>query len=191
MRFAPVLLAAAVLALGACAQSGVSTVGETYPLFKTAHNAYALNNRDVFVIVQGGGYGMDQAAFRQTVLDGMMRSRGGMNSRFTATPQTNYNSDYKVVMLFNGPVTARADDLCRQPEQFATLKPAVANATHVLAAFCRYDAPLTGVNGTAAGVTSTNDPRFASLLRATMTDLFPVVDDRPSRDSDSDGGGIP
>ncbi len=190
MRFAPVTLAAAVLVLGACGPAGVSTVGQKYPMFKTADNGYALNNRDVFVIVQGGGYGMDQTAFRQAVLDGMQRSRGGMNTRFTATPQNNYNSDYKVVMLFNGPITAQADDLCRRPEQFAAITPSSTGETHVLAAFCRYDAPLTEVNGRAAGVTNPGDPRFASLLRATMTDLFPVVDDRPQRDSDS-GDGIP
>ena len=190
MRFAPVPLAAAVFALSACAsQNGVSTVGERYPLYKTAHNAYALNNRDVFVIVHGGGYAMDQMAFRQTVLDGMMKSRGGMNTRFTETPKNNYDSDYKIVMLFNGPITAQADDLCSKPEQFATLKPTVNGETHVLAAFCRYDAPLTGVNGMARGVTTPSDPKFASLLRATMTDLFPTVDDRPNRDSDSGSGG--
>ena len=55
MRLAPVTLAATVLMLGACAPTGVSTVGQQYPMFKTAHNNYAMNNRDVFVIVQGGG----------------------------------------------------------------------------------------------------------------------------------------
>jgi hypothetical protein len=47
MRFAPYALAtAAVLAIGACA-TGVSTVGQQSPMFRTAHNNYALNGRDV------------------------------------------------------------------------------------------------------------------------------------------------
>jgi hypothetical protein len=31
--------------------------------------------------------------FRQAVLDNMQRSRAGMDTRFTSTPQNNYNSD--------------------------------------------------------------------------------------------------
>ena len=189
MRFAPFAIVASVLAVGACADTGVSTVGQVQPWFRTADNGRALNNRDVFVIVQGGGYGVDQAAFRQAVLDGMQRYRAGMNTRFTSTPTTNYNSDYKVVMLFNGPVTAQAGELCRNPERFGAMTPAASGETHVLAAFCQYDSPLTEVNGRAAGVTSVSDPRFGSLLRQTMTDLFPLVDERPDRDSGNDSGG--
>lgn len=193
MRFRLFALAtASVLALAGCAASGVSTVGQKHPLYRTNHNNYALNGRDVFVIVQGGSYGVEQAAFRQAVLDNMQRYRAGMNTRFTATPQHNYNPDYKVVMLFNGPISVQAEDLCRRPEQFAATMPAASAETHVLAAFCRFDAPLTEVNGRAAGVTSVADARFSSLIQATMTDLFPTTDERPQKDSRSDdGGGFP
>lgn len=190
MRFAPYVLAtAAVLAIGACAP-GVSTVGQQSPMFRTAHNNLAMNGRDVFVIVQGGGYGADQTSFRQAVLDNMQRSRAGLNTRFTATPQINYNSDYKVVMLFNGPSSAQASQLCSHPEQYAAVTPIAGSETNVLAAFCRFDASLTEVSGRAAGVTTLADARFASLIRQTVTDLFPARDDRPQRDSDS-GGDIP
>jgi hypothetical protein len=190
MRFPLFALAtAAALTLGACTTSGVSTVGQKYPLYRTAHTNHALNGRDVFVIVQGGGFGVEQPAFRQTVLDTMHRYRAGMDTRFTATPQNNYNSDYKVVMLFNGPISAQAGELCRQPERFAATVPQTTGETHVLAAFCRYDAPLTEVNGRVAGVTSLADARFSSLIQQTMTDLFPATDERPQRDSDSGGGG--
>lgn len=192
MRFPLIAVAtAATLALGACAAMGVSTVGQKYPLYRTAHNNYALNGRDVFVIVEGGGYGLDKATFRQTVLDTMQRYRGGMNTRFTNNSQVNYNSDYKVVMLFNGPTSAQPDDLCGRPEQFAAITPGAGADTHVLAAFCRYDAPLTAVNGRAAGVSGVGDARFASLIQQTMVDLFPPTDDRPQKDSDDSGSDIP
>jgi hypothetical protein len=194
MRSVPyALTAATVLALGACAPTGVTTVGQTYPMYRTAHSTHALNGHDVFVIVQGGGYGADQPAFRQAVIDTMQRYRGGMNTRFTATPQTDYDSDYKVVMLFNGPAAAQASELCRQPAQYATTTPtaAIGGETHVLAAFCRFDAPLTEVNGRASGVSAVGDARFASLIQQTMTDLFPARDDRPQRDSDKGGTDFP
>ncbi len=188
----PILAAATVLALGACAPTGVTTVGQTHPMYRTAHSMHALNGHDVFVVVQGGGYGADQPAFRQAVIDTMQRYRAGMNTRFTATPQTNYDSDYKVVMLFNGPVTAQAGELCRQPATYATVPPATAGGdTHVLAAFCRFDAPLTEVSGRVAGVSAVGDARFASLIQQTMTDLFPARDDRPQRDSDNGGADFP
>lgn len=188
MRFTTGALAAgAVLAVSAC--TGVSTVGQQHPPFRTAHSNYALNGRDAFVIIQGGGYGVDQAAFRQAVIDGMQQARGGLNTRFTTNPVNNYNSDYKVVMLFNGPVTAKADELCRRPDQFAAVTPMVGAETHVLAAFCQYDSALTEVNGRVAGVTSVTDARFASLIRQTVSDLFPSSDERPQRDSDKSGGG--
>lgn len=188
MRFLPGAVAAgAVLAVGAC--TGVSTVGQQHPPFRTAHSNYALNGRDAFVIIQGSGYGVDQAAFRQAVIDNMQRARGGLNTRFTTNPVNNYNSDYKVVMLFNGPVTAKADELCRRPDQYASVTPMASPETYVLAAFCRYDSALTEVSGRAAGVTSVTDARFASLIRQTVGDLFPPTDDRPQRDSDRSGGG--
>jgi len=187
------LTAVAVFAAGACAV-GVSTVGQQHPPFRTAHSNYALNGRDALVIIHGGGYGLDQASFRQAVLDNMQRARGGLNTRFTSNPVNNYNSDYKVVMLFNGPSTAQADELCRRPDQYASVTPTVGPETHVLAAFCQFDSALTEVNGRAAGVTTVADARFGSLVRQTVTDLFPPSDQRPQKDSDSGnsgGGGIP
>ena len=189
MRFVPGALAAgAVLAVSACT-TGVSTVGQQHPPFRTAHSNYALNGRDAFVIIQGGGYGVDQAAFRQAVIDNMQRARGGLNTRFTTNPVNNYNSDYKVVMLFNGPVTAKADELCRRPDQYASVTPMAGPETHVLAVFCQYDSALTEVSGRAAGVTGVTDARFASLIRQTVSDLFPSSDERPQRDSDRSNGG--
>ena len=173
---------------------GVSTVGQQHPPFRTSYTNYALNGRDALVIIQGGAYGMDQASFRQAVLDSMQHARGGLNTRFTSNPVNNYNRDYKVVMLFNGPVTAQADELCQRPDQYASVPPRAGADTRVLAAFCQYDWALTEVSGLAIGVTSVNDARFASLIRQTVTDLFPPTDHRTLRDHDranSGGGGLP
>jgi hypothetical protein len=179
------------LALGACAPLSVSTVGQVYPQYRAAYANYALNGHDVYVVVEGGGYGTDQPAFRQAVLDTMQRYRAGMNTRFTSTPQRNYNSEYKVVMLFNGPDNAQAAPLCREPAQYAAATPrtSIGGDTNVLAAFCWFDAPLTEVSGRASGVTAVSDARFASLIQQTMTDLFPTRDERPHRDSDRSNGG--
>lgn len=182
---------AATLLLSACAPAGVSAVGQKYPLFKTNDNNYALHNRDLFVIVHGGGYGADAGSFRQAVLNTMQRYDGGLNTRFTATPQRNYNADYKVVMLFNGPNAAQGGELCGQPDKYAALQPVSGGVTHLLAAFCRFDAPLTEVTARATQVASVNDPRFASLIQQTMVELFPSVDERPLRDDDDDGSGFP
>lgn len=191
MRFAPILLAAAATAaLGACA-SDVTTVGQQFHPYRPALGNYAMNGRDTFVIVQGGGYGVEQNAFRQAVLDNMQRSRAGLNTRFTSTPQNNPNTDYKVVMLFNGPLSVKASDLCRQPEQYASVTPMAGSETHVLAAFCQYDSPLTEVTGRAVGVTTVADARFTSLIRQTMTDLFPRDDEDTKRDGGSPGDSFP
>jgi len=191
MRFAPIILAAAAtLALAACA-TDVSTVGQQFHPYSPAHGNYAMNGRDTFVIVQGGGYGVEQTAFRQAVLDNMQKSRAGLNTRFTSTPQNNPNKDYKVVMLFNGPVNAKATDLCRRPDQYASVTPMAGSETHVLAAFCQFDSLLTQVSGRAAGVTTLADARFTSLIRQTMTDLFPKNDEDSKRDGGSSGDSIP
>lgn len=189
MRIATFALAAAT-ALTAAGCTGVSTVGHQAPQFRTAHNNYAMNGRDVFTIVQGGGYGAEQAAFRQAVLESMQRNRAGLKTHFTATPTNNPNSDYKVVMLFNGPTTVQADDLCRRPEQYASVAPVSGDETHVLAAFCQFDSPLTHVDGRAAGVTTVADATFHALIRQTMTDLFPSRDEHTREGSDN-GGTIP
>lgn len=191
MRFGSLsLAAAATLALGACS-TDVTTVGQQFHPYSPAHGNYAMNGRDTFVIVQGGGYGAEQTAFRQAVLDTMQKSRAGLNTRFTATPQNNPNKDYKVVMLFNGPVTAKASELCSRPEQYASVTPMVGSETHVLAAFCQFDSPLTQVSGRAAGVTTLADARFTSLIRQTMTDLFPKNDEDSKRDGGGSGDSFP
>lgn len=202
MRIAPYVLATryvlgavlatgAILATSACT-TGVSTVGQQHPIFRTAHSNLAMNGRDVLVIVQGGGYGAEQNSFRQSVLDNMQRSRAGLKTNFTATPQNNPNTDYKVVMLFNGPSSVQAAELCRQPEKFAAVAPRAGGDTHVLAAFCRFDAPLTEVSGQANGVTTLADARFASLIRQTVSELFPSGDSRSQRDSGkAQSGNLP
>lgn len=171
--------AAAALGLAACATPNVSTVAQKYPLYRPAHSNYAMNGRDILVVVQGSSYGAAPGDFRHTVLDIMQRFRSSLNTRFTDKPQNNYNKDYKIVLLFNGSPSAEASELCRQTSQYGSISSLGENEMRMMAVFCRFDAPLTEVIGRATGVKDSNDPNFASLIQQTMTDLFPLSGNHP------------
>ncbi len=181
MRSPAVLLAAAfMLALGGCSDAAVRSVSSHTLLYSHGEFVFFTSGRDTKVVVRGNPFNMDRQAFEKAVTDAMQRQHWGPRTNFTTGPSETARKDIKVVMLFNGPETVLAHELCIEPEKFGSVQNG--KALHVTAAFCSGNNVLTEVDAWAGSVADVNSPTFARLIAQTTLDLFPLVDDVLDKD---------
>jgi len=131
-------------------------------------------------VLRGAPFAMPPAQFEQMVLANMQGQNAGPRTNFTTHPG-DHDPAYKVVMLFNGPVTASGDDLCRNPGA-APFRSGPQQEMHVLAVFCRYDAPRTKVDGwLKADASGVSPDGFAKLVQQVTRELFPPFNPNDAR----------
>ncbi len=169
------LSTAFMLVLGACSGAAVKTVSDHTLLYTHGEFVYLTSGRDTRVVVRGNPFDMDRKAFEKAVTDAMQGQHFGPRTNFTTGPSETARRDIKVVMLFNGPGTVLAHELCEAPGKFGSVQDA--KELHVTAAFCSDGHPLTEVYAWAGAVTGVESPTFARLVAQTTMDLFPLVDD--------------
>ncbi len=178
------ILAAFLLILGACS---VRTEAQSSHLYSYRNFVETSGGRDTLVVVHGNPFDMDQKAFEKAVIDAMQGQNWGPRTNFTAGPSKTARKDIRVVMLFNGPQTVPAHELCQAPERFGSVNGG--NGLHVTAAYCNGGRLLTEVNGRAGSVTGAKAPGFTRLVGQTTRELFPLPfyrfrHDRLDRDHD-------
>ena len=166
-----------------CASNLPRTVSETSPLYRPLSFAHAGGGRDTYVVLRGSPLAMAQAQFEHAVLANMQGQNWGHRTNFTTQP-TNYNPDFKVVMLFNG-AHVNSGELCRNPGAIP-FRTGPQAELHILAALCRYDSALTSAQGwLKAEGNGVSQEGFGSLVRQVTRELFPPENpDNPRRDSD-------
>ena len=174
-----------LLILGGCA--GASTVASTSPLYSFGEFVLASGGRDTIVVVRGNPFGMDRKAFEKAVTDAMQGQNFGPRTNFTTGPSENAKKAFKVVILFNGSETVLADNLCKAPETYDSLKGA--KDLHVLATYCWEDESLTEVSGWAGAVAGADSPVFAGLIGQTTLELFPSRKENDDDDRGDSGHG--
>ncbi len=167
------LALAALLPLAACATGGVSlSHQEVDTAYSPGEFAYAGAGRDLRVDVVGNPFGGDRAAFAAAVTDAMQGRHWGQRTNFTTTPGETARPKYRVLMLFDPPVSLNAMRLC--PEQPSALPTVAAGDEVVLfAAFCRDGKSLTSIKGRVSGVAGARDPIFRELVGGVTNGLFP------------------
>ena len=176
------LLATSVMT--GCASNLPRTTVEIWPLYRPTELAYAGGGRDTYVVLRGNPFAMDPAQFEQSVLNNMQGQNWGQRTNFTSRP-TNFNNNYKVVMLFNGP-PVNGGELCRNPGAIP-FRTGPQAELHVVAAFCRYDIALTLAQGWLRPEGSGVSPEgFNALIRQVTREMFPPTNpDDARRDSRS------
>ena len=184
MRNPAVLLSLAfMLALGGCSGGAVRTTSDHSHLYTHGTFVYLTSGRDTRVVVRGNPFNMDRKAFEKAVTDAMQGQHFGPRTNFTTGPSETARTDIRVVMLFNGPETVLAHQLCEAPEKYGSVKEG--DGLHVTAAFCSDNYPLTEVYAWAGAVPGVESPTFARLVAQTTMDLFPLVrDDLLDKDRD-------
>lgn len=176
-----VLLLLLPLATVACAPGGA--ILSHYNLdqgYGAGQFSYAGSGRDFRVDVVGNPFGGDDAAFGRTVTDAMQDRHFGPRTNFTTTPGESARSAYRVVMLFDPPVTFNGMRLCGESP---TALPTEAghDDVSVYAAFCLGNYSLSRVKGTIGGASGPADPAFRELVGQVTFALFP-----PDRQFDRD-----
>jgi len=173
-----------IIALGlfaltaACAAGGVRLSHQNVNVaYSPGEFAYAGAGRDLRVEVVGNPFAGDAAAFAAAVTDAMRGQHWGQPANFTTTPGENARRDYRVMMLFNPPVSLNAMRLCR--DDAATLPTeATGDGIALFGAFCLGDKELTAIKGHVAGAAGPQDPAFRSLVGQVTRALFPPERDR-------------
>ena len=163
------ILTAFLLMLGACS---VRTEAQSSHLYSYRNFVETSGGRDTLVVVHGNPFDMDQKAFEKAVIDAMQGQNWGPRTNFTAGPSKTARKDIRVVMLFNGPQTVPAHELCQAPERFGSVNGG--NGLHVTAAYCNGGRLLTEVNAWTDPVAGTKAPNFARLVIRTTRELFPL-----------------
>ena len=123
---------------------------------------------------------MNTAAFKKAVTDNMQGANFGRRTNFTTTPGKSTKPNSWVVMAFN--LNIRMHEICKGKPMRA--RPG-ANELKLLAAWCfdgRLDSKVDAVVGRAEDI---NDPRFRTLIRQAVLNLFPQKEFR----SRSEKGG--
>lgn len=151
------------------------TVASRRPLYDSDEFARVAGGRDCFVVVHGNPFqGFDGEAFVGAVVEAMQGQNRGPRTHFTARTASNAHPDYRVTLLFNGPESIRAADLCSGSIAFAGSAENKEGRVRVLAAWCKEGSVLTEVSGWIEGVKTPVDSRFTHLLAQVTRDLFPT-----------------
>ncbi len=185
VRFAITLCLLTGGLLTACSSSVPRTVADVHPLYRPSEIGRAGGGRDTYVVLRGAPFAMQPAQFEQLVLVNMQGQNSGPRTNFTPRPG-DHDPAYKVVMLFNGANAVSGDDLCRNPGA-APFRSGPQQQLHVLAVFCRFDAPRTKVDGwLKADASGVSPDGFAQLIRQVTRELFPTFNPNDARrDSDT------
>jgi hypothetical protein len=148
---------------------------------------YAGESGAMRTVVTGDPFGVGRERFDEAVTDAMYGHHFGPEMEFVTEPAEELNRHYKVVMMFDAPVSTGSHEICGSSphlEPTAATTAAADQPVHVLAAFCRDDVPLTDLAGVMAR-TGVDDPAFESFVAQVTTQLFPASN--PEGMSDHDG----
>lgn len=165
-------LLAILLTAAACAPGNVRLyLQDAHPYYSPGDFAYAAAGRDLHVVVVGNPFGSDQAAFGRAVTDAMQGRHWGQRTNFTTTPGPDARIRYRVVLLFDPPVTLSGARLCRRPDAALPTESADGKI-ELYGAFCRGKKSLTEIKGRIAGATGPDDPAFRELVGQVTNGLF-------------------
>jgi hypothetical protein len=192
MRLATLAATTAILVAG-CALSGPTRIAHS-----TIDPAYRLN--EVFfagapgamrTVVTGDPFGVGRERFDEAVTEAMYGHHFGPDMEFVTDPTEDLNRHYKVVMMFDAPLSAGGREVCDvspgvQPAAATTeAAPSADQPVRVVAAFCRDDLPLTDLTGVMAR-TGVDDPAFQSFVGQMTMRLFPANNPEAHPDRDGD-----
>ncbi len=170
-------VAAAALVVAACAPGNVRLQTD-YNQSTYDHRNFDLYHaaRDTKVVIHGNPFGMEAEAFAKAVTGHMQGANPGRRTNFTTTPGKSAQKNLWVVMAFNARVGIY--ELCRAKRFETRVSEGVLS---LRAAWCwdgRQDSQVTARVGAPKDV---NDPRFRSLIRQTVLNLFPRYKDQEFR----------
>jgi hypothetical protein len=186
-----VIAAATAVLLAACVATGPTRISHstTDSGYQLTEVFYAGASGAMRTIVSGDPFAVGRERFDEAVTEAMYGHHFGPDMQFVTDPVEELNRHYKVVMMFDAPISTGSQEICGTPPQLEPAAAATAAApapdqpVHVLAAFCRDDQPLTDLTGVMAR-TGVDDPAFERFVAQVTMRLFPA--DNPESHFDHD-----
>jgi hypothetical protein len=170
------------LLLGGCV-GAPRTYGETVnSAYSPTEFGFGAARRDLWTQMRGDPFGLGDQAFQAGVIDILAHHPPKPQpATFTTDPGDDADTDYRVVFLFDPPVSFTSGELCRLPLDLpkggGSAKP-----LNAAAAFCRGQGTLTAVRGSLDLAAGLDDPAFDALIGQMVDELFPSAD--PDEDDD-------
>ena len=176
------LLFIAAVGLSACVGAPI-TYGELVRSpYSPSEFGYGAARRDLWTQFRGDPFGLGDEAFQEGMIDILAHHPPKPQpTNFTTNPGESADTDYRVVFLFDPPVSFISSEICRLPLELPRGEGAT-KPLHVAAAFCRYERVLTSVRGKLDLAAGLDDPAFDALIGQMVDDLFPNFD--PNDDDD-------
>ena len=177
----PLILAAASCALIGCALLNANRISHSTvdPAYQLNEVFYAGSAGAMRTVVTGDPFGVGRERFDEAVTDAMYGHHFGPDMEFVTEPADDLNRHYKVVMMFDAPLSMGGRAICgansgvQTAAATETPAPSADQPVHVVAAFCRDDHPLTELAGVMTR-TTVDDPAFRDFVGDVTMQLFPA-----------------
>jgi hypothetical protein len=187
------LAALTAILLAGCALSGPTRISHitTDPAYSLNEVHYAGAPGAMRTVVTGDPFGVGRERFDEAVTEAMYGHHFGPAMEFVTDPTEDLNRHYKVVMMFDAPLSTGGRAVCNvsptvQPASATTAAaPTADQPVRVVAAFCRDNLPLTELAGVMAR-TGVEDPAFHRFVGQMTMQLFPANNPEAHRDGDHD-----
>ena len=189
-----VLAVSAAILLGGCAVFGPNRISHSTidPAYRLNEVFYAGAPGAMRTVVTGDPFSVGRERFDEAVTEAMYGRNFGPNMEFVTDPVEGLNRHYKVVMMFDAPLSTGGRAICEaspelQPAAATTAaSPPADQPVRVLAAFCRDGTPLSDLAGVMAR-TNLDDPAFQRFVGHMTMRLFPASNPEAQPDHDGDG----
>ncbi len=185
-------------AFGALVAAGCALTGPTRisyvaidPGYRLNEFAFAGSTGAVRTVVTGDPFSVGRERFAKAVSEAMYGHHFGPAVEFSTDPDVEVTGSYKVVLMFDAPLSAGEATVCGTPPgtepaaATASAAPSPDRPVHVVAAFCRSRQPLTNLAGVMAR-SGIDDPAFRDFVAQVTLRLFPANNPENDRGHDND-----
>lgn len=186
------LVAFGALVLAGCAVSGPTRISyiAVDPGYRLNEFVFAGATGALRTVVTGDPFLVGRERFSQAVSQAMYGHHFGPAVEFATNPDVEVNGSYKVVMMFDAPLSAGEATVCHAPAvqpaaATTSAQPSPDQPVYVVAAFCQGNRALTNLAGVMAR-SGIDDPAFRDFIAQVTIRLFPAFNQEMLPDHDND-----
>lgn len=136
---------------------------------------YATLNGKINTHVVGAPFGNPGREFTRSVTAYMKGATRGRVVEFIPSPRNTTKHAFHIVVVFNGKNPLIETEVCQNADEIGTVRSS--RTTTMFAIFCQDGFPLSYSSGSVRDLRSSDDPRFAQLIKQISLAMIPGYDD--------------
>ena len=136
---------------------------------------FATLNGTINTHVIGAPFGKPAQEFARSVTANMKGSTRGRVVEFIPSPRNTTKHAFHIVVVFNGKNPLIETEVCQNADEIGTAQSP--RTTTMFAIFCQDGFPISYSSGSVRDLQSTDDPRFAQLVKQVSLAMIPGYDD--------------